>query len=366
MHKVLIVDDLTSDIKLVMECLKADYQLSAATSGEKAIEMAAQNMPDVILMDVSMPTMSGYDACKCILKQQHTNIIFLSANDSTDEILRGYDAGGIDYLIKPFDPRILKEKIQYAIDREAKKNKKTTTKSANLITDINWLSQFVKKAKTFNHPQELVDSIVQACEQLSLAVCVQCHSENGIIESGYQGSLSKLESEILIRQLQEEGNFFETAQGLFITHESIALLVKNPPESFEALEQVKIAFKCLVETADTLLYQLDKINQTSDSPAPTVPSTYNQVSLSLIDDLLRTLSNQSNKKEAGVHLLESVLANIEESFVNMGLTFNQEQALLSILHKGIDESVSQYEITVAEDQSIQEKIHHIQMHLRSE
>ena len=357
MYKILIVDDLTSDIKLVMECLKDDYQLSAATSGEKAIELAAENNPDLILMDVSMPSMNGYDACKHILRHQHANIIFLSANDRTDEILRGYDAGGIDYLIKPFKPDILREKIAYALKRDHSLVESSSShyQATNLLK---WLGESINQTKDISSQADIPHIFVNACKVLNLKVCIQCHSNLGVFEAGHQGSLSKLESEILTRQLQEEGNYFESAQGLFITFEAVALLVKNPPESFEELEHLREALTSLAEAANALLHQLDRSIATAQSEQQAQNNQAKCAELNaLLDSMEEHIRHQSDKKQLNVKLIENVLAKVEESFVDLGLTYNQEKILLSILHAGIDQSVNQYELTLGEDQALLEKIH---------
>ncbi len=116
---VLIVDDSANDIHLLMENLKQDYAVLAATSGKKALEIVSNNpKPDVILMDVVMPDMDGYETCRRLKQNpetRNTQVIFVSANDCVEERLLGYKAGGWDYLIKPVQPDELLQKIKLAI-----------------------------------------------------------------------------------------------------------------------------------------------------------------------------------------------------------------------------------------------------------
>lgn len=364
MHKVLIVDDLTSDIKLVMECLKDIYQLSAATTGEKAIELAVHNRPDVILMDVSMPIMNGYDTCKQILKRVHSNIIFLSANDRTDEILQGYDAGGIDYIIKPFDPVVLREKIAYAISRERLETDILPQPQLEADFNLQWLSGFIDQCKSIHSPLEIAEAAVARLKSLNYLACIQLHSDQGIFEASYQGSLSKLESEILTRQLQEDGHIFEGAQGLFITFESVALLIKNPPESFELLEPIKLKLAALVQSINAMLFLLDK-SSSKQSRLPQTP--INQSTLvDQINNLEQLLRSEATKTKISVQIIESVLAQIEQSFVSLGLTFSQEQTLLGILNSGIDNSVTHYEQGMAGSQIVLNQLEQLRQALHQQ
>jgi len=120
--RVLIVDDSADDIHVLMENLKQDYAVLAATSGEKALLLASKKpQPDIILMDVMMPDMNGYETCRCLKENPETrniDVIFVSANDSADEKIVGYEAGGCDYLIKPVQAGELLQKIKLAIKNQ--------------------------------------------------------------------------------------------------------------------------------------------------------------------------------------------------------------------------------------------------------
>ena len=120
--RVLIVDDSVDDIHVLIENLKQDYAVLAATSGEKALALASKKpQPDIILMDVMMPDMNGYETCRRLRQNPETrniNVIFISANDSADEKIVGYEAGGNDYLIKPVQPGELLQKIKLAIKNQ--------------------------------------------------------------------------------------------------------------------------------------------------------------------------------------------------------------------------------------------------------
>ena len=115
-NKILVVDDETINIKMMINALKHDYITLVATSGVKALSLVrSDNPPDLILLDISMPEMDGYEVCSHIKNNEQFNnipIIFISASDSEQEQVKGLELGAVDYLTKPVCLPILKAKIK--------------------------------------------------------------------------------------------------------------------------------------------------------------------------------------------------------------------------------------------------------------
>ena len=108
MAKILIAEDERDIRDLVAFTLRfAGYEVFAAANGEEAVEMASNVSPDLILMDVRMPRMTGYEACKIMKLNPDLKdipIVFLSAKGQETEIQQGLDVGAEEYLLKPFAP----------------------------------------------------------------------------------------------------------------------------------------------------------------------------------------------------------------------------------------------------------------------
>jgi phosphoserine phosphatase RsbU/P len=113
---VLLVDDAPANIKIVKSILKDLYEIRAATSGRKALELAKETPPpDLILMDVVMPEMDGYEVCtqlKLGLETRDIPVIFLTGQTHVDEETRGFEVGAVDYIHKPFSPAVVKARVQ--------------------------------------------------------------------------------------------------------------------------------------------------------------------------------------------------------------------------------------------------------------
>jgi two-component system sensor histidine kinase ChiS len=107
--KVLIVDDTPENIQVLMGTLKDQYAIVAAINGEKALRMAlAEPRPDLILLDIMMPGMDGFEVCSQLKSDPTTRdipVIFLSALDDTANKVKGFEAGAVDYISKPFQPQ---------------------------------------------------------------------------------------------------------------------------------------------------------------------------------------------------------------------------------------------------------------------
>jgi sigma-B regulation protein RsbU (phosphoserine phosphatase) len=113
--KILIVDDSRTIVVLINSILKEDYDTVTAGDGLQAIEVNNREKPDLILMDVEMPNMNGYEACKKIKEQSEntfTPIIFITSKTDLQSIKTGLRAGAEDYLTKPFEPEELLARVQ--------------------------------------------------------------------------------------------------------------------------------------------------------------------------------------------------------------------------------------------------------------
>jgi DNA-binding response OmpR family regulator len=116
MAKILIAEDERDIRDLVAFTLRfAGYEVFTATNGEEAVELAPRVNPDLILMDVRMPRMTGYEACKLLKANSDMKdipVVFLSAKGQESEIQQGIDAGAEEYLLKPFAPDQLTVRVK--------------------------------------------------------------------------------------------------------------------------------------------------------------------------------------------------------------------------------------------------------------
>jgi DNA-binding response OmpR family regulator len=124
MAKILIAEDEPDIRELVAFMLKfAGYEVVAAANGEDAVRAAWRERPDLVLMDVRMPRMTGYDACRMMKANpdlRDVPVVFLSAKGQESEIQSGLDAGAEAYLLKPFSPAELTNRVRGILSRYGK------------------------------------------------------------------------------------------------------------------------------------------------------------------------------------------------------------------------------------------------------
>jgi diguanylate cyclase (GGDEF)-like protein len=118
-QKVLIVDDAPINIQILNEALKDRYRVFFATNGRDAIRIAASSVPDMILLDIMMPEMDGYEVCRIIKADQVTKdipIIFITAMNQQENEAAGLELGAADYITKPFNPDIVKLRVRNQLE----------------------------------------------------------------------------------------------------------------------------------------------------------------------------------------------------------------------------------------------------------
>ena len=107
-ERLLLVDDNPANLQVLMETLQGqNYKLLAAKNGEMALAIARKAQPELILLDIMMPGIDGYEVCRRLKSDPHTSeiaIIFLSAMDATQDKVKGFKLGAVDYITKPFQP----------------------------------------------------------------------------------------------------------------------------------------------------------------------------------------------------------------------------------------------------------------------
>ncbi|PLX66701.1 MAG: hypothetical protein C0602_11595 [Denitrovibrio sp.] len=118
--KILIVDDTPDNIHVLMQTLKDDYKVVAATNGEKALKMAAADeRPDIILLDVMMPEMDGYEVCTRLKADAYTKdipVIFITALSEASDEEKGLTLGAVDFIVKPINPPLVKMRVKNQLE----------------------------------------------------------------------------------------------------------------------------------------------------------------------------------------------------------------------------------------------------------
>ena len=120
--RVLLVDDTKANLDILVEGLKGDHKLSLAMNGDTALQAVRRTPPDLVLLDIVMPGMDGYEVCRRLRELPETAdvpIMFLSSLEEVQNKTRGFEAGANDYLTKPFDMLEVKARVRSLLKAKA-------------------------------------------------------------------------------------------------------------------------------------------------------------------------------------------------------------------------------------------------------
>ncbi len=120
--RILAVDDIPENLDVLLHTLEeSGYEVLVATDGEQALKIAGEETPDVILLDVMMPGIDGYETCRRLKANpalEDVPVVFLTARDDIEGVIEGFTAGGVDYIVKPFQKEEVLVRIRTHLERD--------------------------------------------------------------------------------------------------------------------------------------------------------------------------------------------------------------------------------------------------------
>ena len=351
-RRILIIENSTDDIHLLLENLQTDYAITAATSGEKGLELAKRYpQPDIILLDIKMPGMDGYETCRQLKANASTSdidVIFISSHDTIEEKLNSYEVGGSDYLTNPVHPEELQQKIKLAINnrsihQETQKARDEAMQAAmtamSSAGEQGVILDFMRRSFNVNTVDELAELIVEVTSSFGLENSVQIRSTQKIVHASTTSPILPLEEEILTR-MKDAGRLKEKGRHFVVNYGPITQLIKNFPDNEDVRGRLRDHLALLIEGSEARLRSVE----ISEGLQIAVQST--KMALTEIQTL------QTRHENRSVKIMEDVVRELEHSFLTLGLTDEQEQRLLDLVHNGTDQSINNLELGHKIDQKM--------------
>ncbi|MCL1954816.1 MAG: response regulator [Spirochaetes bacterium] len=201
---VILVDDNLANLKIGNNFLEKNYIVATAPSAAKMFSLLENNTPAIILLDIDMPEMNGYEAIKILKSKPETKdipVIFLTAKNESDDELEGLSLGAIDYITKPFNPALLLKRIEVHLMLEDQR--KTLEKQAAELKNFNDNLQKIVEEKT----QSILD--LQSALLKTMAELVECRDDitGGHIERTQRGI------KILLEEIVKSSTYMEETKG---------------------------------------------------------------------------------------------------------------------------------------------------------
>lgn len=145
-YTIMVVDDTETNIDLLLETLEDEYDVRVATDGEFALKYIFDEQPDLILLDIMMPKMNGYQVCERLKQEENTKdipVIFLTAMNNDNDEAKGLSLGAVDYITKPFNPSLVKARVQNQLI--LKRQKDELTKQNEILLENTRLKEDIEQ-----------------------------------------------------------------------------------------------------------------------------------------------------------------------------------------------------------------------------
>ena len=137
--KILIVDDTPANIRILGDALHVEHEIIIATNGAEALRIAQTERPDIILLDIIMPGMDGYEVCRQLKEAQVTKnipVIFITAKDEEEDEVKGLSLGAVDYISKPFSLPIVRMRVKNYLEMKRDRDMLESISMLDWLTGI--------------------------------------------------------------------------------------------------------------------------------------------------------------------------------------------------------------------------------------
>ncbi|MEW6291209.1 MAG: response regulator [Thermodesulfobacteriota bacterium] len=190
-EKILIVDDFPASVRILANKLAEDYRVLTATSGSEALDIIQRELPDLILLDIMMPVMDGYELCRLLKlddKFHHIPVIFVTARGEEEDEEKGLALGAVDYLVKPVSVAIVKARVRTHL--ELKRHREHLEKMVEERTrDLNKALKLLqaKKESEFRQTAEVHSGRLAALGEMATSMAHEINQPLNVISITVQG-----------------------------------------------------------------------------------------------------------------------------------------------------------------------------------
>lgn len=343
---IAIADDDPIAREVLAGAIEDRYEVRTFDHGRAVIDFVASSHVDMVLLDVEMPGMSGYDICRALRAGPalaDVPVIFLSSHARLEDRLQGYAAGGHDYLVKPYDIDELNAKILLAIDAhrrarqlagEVAEMSEAVSVTTEMMGEVGVVLDFQRAVAGCDTAERVADAIVQALGRFGLDGCMRLRTRRTVITRSAAGSTTALEASLLSHlEARPDARIVTMGPNLGFSFGDVTLLVRSvnwamapdAPETIESMGRARDSVALLVEGT---LSRLQAIDAEFDSRNLAVAQQLIAVTRRTLEDLEKSAHEVSCELDA---VFEAALQDFEFEFPKLGLTLEQEERLAGIV-----------------------------------
>ncbi|MDX2506186.1 MAG: response regulator [Gammaproteobacteria bacterium] len=343
MYKILSVDDEPINQAIVEELFHDYFEVSLVSSGEKCLTAIDSIKPELILMDVSMPGIDGYQTCRELKAREstrHIPIIFVSARSTLEDKIKGYEAGGDDYITKPFNHSELQVKIEQTIKaarqsiaatgQQYTQDHEISAIALGYPGDAGTLIQFLDSSFNCQSLDELGQLLLNTCQCLELNCTFQFRFGSHSFNYSSNNVILPLELS-LFEQALELDRFVDFNSRIILTSADVSLLIKNmPEEDANRYSELKDLLNLLLRGTESQLKSLHNENALT---------LKNDSVLALIKENLIEFDKYSRlMQKKSIANIKDYSARVGNNFFASGVNESQAAELQSISKKFLEKA----------------------------
>ena len=320
------------------------YEVITASSGNEGIETALNELPDIILLDVEMPGMNGYEVCDKLKYHDATEnipVIFLSSLSNLRSRMLGYEAGAADFLVKPFvggeliaklDSLVSIIKHSNAMQNEIQQATNTAFSAMRDSSELGQCINFIELSYGIKDFDNLANAFFNVCRSVELDCSIMfIIRDKRIFYSSSSNTCSALEEDVISTIYDKGGRFIDFGCRTQINFSHVALLIKNMPlQDMNAYGRYKDFFPFMLGATDA------KVKSLEAELGIATQTKHLSIALDVVrNNLFELKGNIDNSQESVINLLRGMLSQLEQIIPSMGLEEDQENTIISIIDKTI-------------------------------
>ncbi|PKO87075.1 MAG: hypothetical protein CVU16_16270 [Betaproteobacteria bacterium HGW-Betaproteobacteria-10] len=343
--KILLVEDDDFAAAVAVEILSNDYEVSLVDSGQAALDFVAKECPDLVLLDVGLPGMTGYEVCQALRDMSSIGelpVIFLSGKVSEEDRLAGYEAGGDDYLTKPVSADELRSKIKRQLASSAERRRlksdltnafSTAMTAMTSAAEIGGVLQFLRQSLACPDYTALCREVMSTLASYGLEGSVQLRGNQESVSYNANGPCSPLEASVLTT-MSKHGRLFEFSSRTSCSYEHITIIVKSVArDDPERHGRMKDNLAWLAEGANARVAAIDSATRLARQH-----TLLAEVTASTQKTLKNIEWRQRQQGIKNAQIFQNLQKNFERCILTLGITHSQEEELAEMLQDAAEDA----------------------------
>ena len=359
-YKIAVVEDDRTTRLLLQSSLGSHYALHVVESAEELLALPDRGGAQLFLLDVGLPGMDGLELCRALKSDPATAqapVMFLSGHDTSEEILAGYEAGGQDYIVKPFDVASLRHKIenlqriqaqQEILAEQVRNADELTTQVLASLDEYAVLIKFLRTLNECETPDDLIQESLGALQGFNLEGAVQIRMQGSEKTCSAYGENWPLEVAV-INHIRTLDRIFEHKHLAAFNFDNITMLVTNMPRhEFELCGRIRDHLAIAMESANAKIRAMQSFMENS-----WMRGEIGQI----LQDIGRALQELAQKYQDARYQETIYTAHfideITSTFAEVGMSQQQEDVLLESVRSHIKTFVDLYDIAPHTQETLQ-------------